>query len=274
MNREPLRAVTDDEIETFDRDGVVLLKGLFDAEWVARLRELADIDMNSSGELKHELVEPGGDGRFYVNTFLWPRNDAFRDFVFNSPASQLAASIMGANKINIVFDQFLIKEPETPKPTVWHQDLPYWPINGDKVCTLWLALDEVTVDSGAVEYVKGSHKWGNRYAAVAFRSDIEYSEQLPPVPDIDAMRDELEFVIYELEPGDCTLHHGLSVHGAGGNMSSERRRRAYTTRWAGDGVTYYPRDGIQPMLWEPDIEEGQALDCDLWPKVWPRAGTA
>jgi ectoine hydroxylase-related dioxygenase (phytanoyl-CoA dioxygenase family) len=68
-------------------------------------------------------------------------------------------------------------------------------------------------------------------------------------------------------PGDCTIHHGLTVHGAPGNSSSRVRRRAYITRWAGEDVTYNPRPNLQRMLRDPGIEAGQRLDCDLFPVV-------
>ena len=271
MNREPLRDVTDEEIRTFREDGVVLLKGLFDRDWIERVRDLAEADMSTPGEMKQELAKEGDPGRFFNNTFLWPRNEDFRDIVFNSPAARIAARIMDAGKVNIVFDQFLIKEPGTQERTRWHHDLPYWPIDGDQVCTLWLALDPVDAVSGAVEYVRGSHRWGTRYKAEAFLGEGRYKEDLPPVPDIDEMRGELEFVQPELEPGDCTVHHGLTVHGAPGNATVDRRRRAYVTRWAGDDVVYYPRPGIQPMLRDPDIPSGGPLDSDLWPVVWQGA---
>ena len=271
MNREPLREITDEEVRTFREDGVVLLKGLFDMDWVERVRDLAEADMSAPGEMKQELAKEGDPGRFFNNTFLWPRNGEFRDIVFNSPAAQTAARVMDAGKVNIVFDQFLIKEPGTQERTRWHHDLPYWPIDGDQVCTLWLALDPVDAASGAVEYVRGSHRWGMRYKAEAFLGEGRYKEDLPPVPDIDGMRGELEFIQPELEPGDCTVHHGLTVHGAPGNATADRRRRAYITRWAGDNVVYYPRPGIQPMLRDPDIPPGGPLDSDLWPVVWENA---
>ncbi len=268
MNRQPLREIADEEVRAFQEDGVVLLKGMFEMDWVERVRELAEADMSTPGKMKQELAGEGDPGRFFNDTFLWPRNDEFRDIVFHSPAAGVAARLMEAGKVNIVFDQFLIKEPGTLERTRWHHDLPYWPIDGQQVCTLWLALDPVDAASGAVEYVKGSHKWGQRYKAEAFLGEGRYREDLPPVPDIDDMRGDLEFLQFELEPGDCTVHHGLLVHGAPGNRTVDRRRRAYITRWAGDDVVYSPRPGIQPMLWDPDIPSGGPLDSDLWPVVW------
>jgi len=74
---------------------------------------------------------------------------------------------------------------------------------------------------------------------------------------------------YALESGDCTVHHGLLLHAAGGNRRSDRRR-AYVTRWAGDDVVYNPRPNIQPMLYDPEIPSGAPLDSSLWLKVWSR----
>ena len=176
---------------------------------------------------------------------------------------------MAGAKANILFDQLLVKEPGTSEPTPWHHDLPFWPFQGEHVCTLWLALDEVTLESGAVEYVKGSHRWGKRFQPTSFVGDGRYKQSgLEPLPDIDAMRDELDIVSFEMQPGDCTIHHGLTVHGAPGNARTDRRRRAYITRWGGDGVSYDPREGTQPMLRDPGITAGAAIDCDLWPVVW------
>ncbi len=274
MNKRPPRAITNEAIETYARDGVVHLKGMFDSAWVEQLRAQAEQDMSAPGDMKHELAESGDPGRFFTDTFLWPRNPEFKTFVFESPAAEVAGTIMDSSKINIVFDQLLIKEPETRQRTVWHHDLTYWPIKGAQVCTLWLALDPVTAETGAAEFVKGSHLWGQRYGPIAFRPGLDYAEDLPPVPDIEAMRGELEILQFEFEPGDCTLHHGLTVHGAPGNASGSLRRRAHVTRWAGDGVVYDPRPGIQPMLWDPAIEPGAPLDCDLWPEVWHRQKVA
>lgn len=271
MNRAPLRPVTDGEIRTFATDGVVCLREMFDPEWVAFLHEAAEASLDDPGELHFEFAAERKDpGRFFFETFSWLHNSRCRQFVFESPAAEIAGTVMDASKVCIFFDQWLIKEPGTPTATPWHHDLPFWPVNGDQISTLWLALDEVTVATGAVEYVKGSHLWGQRYKAESFSGADRYKEDLPPLPDIEAMRDQLDFVQYELSPGDCTVHHGLTIHGAPGNTSSNRRRRALVTRWAGDDAVYYPRPNIQKIPRDPGITAGAPIECDLWPRVWAR----
>lgn len=267
------RAITDDEIRTYQEDGIVRLRGLFDLEFVEMLREAAEECMSADpSDLTMEIADlQDKDGRFFFDTFLWLRNEKCRRFVHDSAAAEIAGRLMQSSKANIFFDQWLIKEPGTMIETPWHHDMPYWPVLGDHVSTLWLALDPVTAETGAVEYVKGSHLWGQRLKPQSFSGTTRFDEELPEVPDIEAERDKHEFISYDLEPGDCTVHHGLLVHHAPGNASAERRRRAYVTRWTGDEARFHPHDGVQHMPPFPDIPAGGPLDSDLWPVVWRAA---
>lgn len=269
MNGTPVRAITEDEIRTFEADGVVLLKGLFDADWIAFMRGAAEKSLADPGELHFEFAAERKDpGRFFFETFSWLHNADCDRFVRQSPAAAIAGAIMRSAKVNIFFDQWLIKEPGTPTKTPWHHDLPFWPVDGNQVCTLWLALDPVTVQTGAVEYVTGSHRWGKRFKARSFSGVDRYGEDLPDVPDIDSLRGELALVQHELAPGDCTVHHGLTVHGSPGNFSTDMRRRAHVTRWAGDDAFYHPRPNIQKIPRDPGIAAGAPLDSTLWPVIW------
>ena len=209
----------------------------------------------------------GGTGRFFGDTFVWAHHPQLKEFVWHSPAADMAKEILQSNKINVIFDQFSIIGPGTSTPTLWHHDQTYWPVAGSQVATMWIELDPVTNATGAVEYIKGSHKWGKRFKAVSFKDKDMYKENLPEVPDIAANRDKYEFIQYEMEAGDCTIHHGLTLHGAPGNSSQTQKRRAYIIRWAGDDVTYDPRPNLQPMLRDPGINVGDPLDCELFPVV-------
>jgi ectoine hydroxylase-related dioxygenase (phytanoyl-CoA dioxygenase family) len=71
-----------------------------------------------------------------------------------------------------------------------------------------------------------------------------------------------------MEPGDCTVHHAFTLHGAPGNASNDQRRRAYVQRWVGYNLTYNPRPNLQRMLRDPGIPIGAPLDSDLFPGFW------
>ena len=269
-----ISTISPDDAETFSRDGIICLRQMIDLTWVDELQNLADEMLNTDNhhpEQSQELAKDVDSGRFFNEMFIWPRHKGFKRVLFSSPIAAIAGSVMGATQTNVLFDQLLIKEPGTVEPTPWHHDLPYWPFQGAQICMLWLALDDVTEASGAVEYVKGSHLWGKRYQPTSFVGDGRYQQDgLEPLPDFEVMRDDLDIVSFEMAPGDCTLHHGLTVHAAPGNRCADRRRRAYVTRWGGDGVTYDPRGGTQPMLRDPGLKAGATVECDLWPVVWKR----
>jgi len=260
--------VTEDQIRAFEEDGVVHLRQVIDPATLDRLRELVAEDMaNPSGMVK-DINADGASGFFFGDTFVCHHIKGFRDVVFASGLAEAAGRTMRSTKANLIFDQILVKEPRTSTKTVWHHDATYWPVAGNQICTMWIALDEATAETGAMEFVAGSHRWGQRFKAVSFDPGQQYEEDLPPVPDIDNERDRHRLIQYELEPGDCTIHHGLLLHAAPGNATENRRRRAYIIRWGGDDATYNPRPNLQKMLREPGIEPGAPLDSELFPVVW------
>ncbi len=263
-----MRPITADETNAFKKDGIVCLRGLFDGDWVREVQALVDEDMQSPSGMVKNINAKDASGFFFGDTFVCHHLRGFRRAVFDSPAARTMASLFGAKKVNLLFDQILVKEPQTSTPTLWHQDITYWPVAGEQVATLWLALDQVTRETGAVEYVRGSHLWQQRFLAVSFDPSQVYEEALPQVPDIEASRSDYDIVSFDLEPGDCTIHDARLLHGAPPNNSATARRRAYIQRWTGDDVTYNPRPNLQRMLRDPGIEPGARLDCDLFPVAW------
>ena len=252
----------------FWRDGVVLLRQMFDREWIERMQKAVDGAIADPGPMKLDL-DQGLAGKFHGDSFVWTWHDDFRAFVFDSPAAKIAQQVLGAEeRVTLFFDTLLVKEPGSEAITPWHHDQPYWPVEGEQVCTIWTPFDPVTRESGAVEYLIGSHRWGKRYQPQSFTGDNRYGNALEPLPDIEATRDQYEFVIHETEPGDCIVHHGLTIHSAPGNANSQVRRRALATRFCGDDVTYRPEGSVQPLIREPAIRSGAPLECDLFPRVW------
>lgn len=59
---------------------------------------------------------------------------------------------------------------------------------------------------------------------------------------------KFEFLTWDMEPGDCLVHHSFAVHGAPGISTQSGRRRAYATRWFGEDVRFDPRPGMSVML--------------------------
>ncbi|NKB56407.1 MAG: hypothetical protein GKS00_08730 [Alphaproteobacteria bacterium] len=153
------------------------------------------------------------------------------------------------------------------------------PIGRSAAGTFWLALDPVTAESGAMEFVRGSHKWNRWFQPEKFgdtnaHDDYERNPNYEPIPDIENTRNDFDIVSWDLAPGDAYVFHGLTVHGAGGNLHREHRRRGYAVRYTGDDVAYDTRPGPNEHLRCAILSDGDPLDSAQFPVVWRTAADA
>ena len=270
MPASPQRAITREEITEYAENGVVRLRKVFSADWLDALRTGVEQALDSPGPHAEEYA--GSGGRFFGDLDVSRRLDVFRDFVVNSPAAEIAGTIMGASRANFFYDQLLVKEPGTDDRTPWHQDQPYWAVSGEQVASIWLPLDPVAKAS-SLQFVKGSHRWGEHNPHHFFDNTPYTGTGLPELPDIDANPDDHEILAWDLEPGDCLVFQAMIVHGSAGNLSSEYRRRAWATRWTGDDARYCVRPGETGYpIFDPGLKHGERMDCEAFPLVWQASG--
>lgn len=275
MNRRPPRDVSDLERRTYHQDGVICLRGMFDRDWIERMTAAIERSMQNPGRRGREATRPGESGRFHMNVFMWRWDPDFRAFALESPAGELAAQVLGQTQTRFFYDQIFAKEPETQAVTHWHQDLPYWPLRGEQIATIWLALTPVSLKTSGVEYIAGSHRWGKFYRAITPDLDPHFTNmQLEVCPDFGAQRatGEQRFIAFEMEPGDVTVHHPLIVHASGGNLSSTQRRLALSTRYLGEGVVWDERPATLVFPNQFRLPSGAPLiDESVFPIAWPRS---
>jgi len=262
----------------YRRDGAAVLRSVVDLSWVERLRVEFDGLMADGSHGRNMGRE--GDGRFFGDSFLWLRSPLLRAFLRESGLGEVAATIMGAAEVRFFMDQLLVKEPRALKRTPWHQDQLYWPVAGEQLLSCWIPLDAATPETGVVSYVRGSHRWGRFLESGGFADDGEGAELADPaitpemepqntLADISARPHLYSFLSWDVEPGDVILHHPMVVHGAPGNSSATRRRRAWATRWLGDDVRWddsrphflerYASDATFPY---PRLSRGELLRDD------------
>ncbi len=272
MTRHSTPTVSTSQLESYQRDGGVVLRDAIDAEWLASLEAAIERDIQHPGPFYHGYTPQNGHGKFHGNVRLWEHDAVFRDYCLHSPLPDLAQQFFASTKVNLLYDQLFVKEPETLNRTRWHNDQPYWPIRGWQVISFWVALDPITIENGALEFVRGSHLWNRwfqpeRFGETSGHGDYERNPDYEPMPDIEAMRDDYDIVSWDLAPGDVYVFHGLTVHGAGGNQRHDVRRRGYTVRYTGDDVVYDIRPGSNANLRHPTLSDGEALDSDQYPLV-------
>lgn len=281
----PLRDVTDEEVKAFWRDGVVCLRAIMPTGWLEILADAVEHYLHSERAFSltafgAETVEPDKPrgkpkGQFYGGTDHWQKDDACRRFACESPLPAIAGRLLRATKINLYEDSMLVKEPGATDKTAFHQDLSYFHVEGDQLCTTWIPLDPVRPETGALQFVKGSHLWRKLYRPNYFVS----TQSMPDTdgedaPDFHADRRNAEILCFDTEPGDITVHHALTLHGADGNHSLSARRRAMSVRYCGDDARYKLRRGAPRKPHHERIEPGSILDHEDCPVVWRAGGTS
>ena len=179
-------------------------------------------------------------------------NEKVRKLMLDERIGKMVAELEGVDGIRVWHDQTLIKMP-WGNPTSWHQDNPKWSFTSDHAISIWIALDDVTTHNGCLYFVPGSHH--DRYKDVATnRPMAEIFQQNSALQEVDP-------VPAPMRAGACSFHNGLTVHGAGANMT-RGVRRAMTCAFMPDGSTYNGNKNVLPKAYADSLAVGDAIDND------------
>ena len=255
--------VTEETVEQYQRDGVALIKGLF-APFVDMLRHGIERNMAEPGPYGSENVKAGESGRFFDDYCNWERIPEFAETIRQPVVAEAAAALMRSRMVQMFHDHVLVKEPGTSKPTPWHQDAPYYFVDGWQTVSFWVPLDPVR--EASLRCVAGSHKWEKQVLPVRWLSDENFypdSDRYRPVPDPDA--EGMPIREWGMEPGDAVAFNFRTLHGARGNLAAARRR-AFSLRLVGDDAVYAERPGrTSPPYPGHEMKAGQRLREDWFP---------
>lgn len=254
--------MTPDQVEDYQRDGVVMIPGLF-AEHVDRLRVGVERNMAAPGPYASNNEKAGETGRFFDDYCNWERIPEFQEVVTDPKIARAAAELMQSSRVQLFHDHVLVKEPGTSMATPWHSDGPYYFVEGRHTVSFWVPLDPVS--DASLRCVPGSHVWGKDVLPTRWAKGDAFFDPSPymPVPDPDV--EGMQTVSYKMEPGDAIAFHFRTLHGAKGNHSSQRRR-AFSMRLVGDDARYVDRPGpTSPPFPDHSMVQGQRLREDWFP---------
>lgn len=266
MTAKPI--VQPQDIEDFERDGAICLRGAM-TDWIDTIAAGIERNMHQPGEFASENVVDDEGGRFFDDYCNWQRIPEFERVVRDSPAAEIAAAVMRSRSAQFFHDHVLVKEAGTAKETPWHQDLPYYFVDGSQMVSFWIPVDPV--EEATLRFISGSHRWQRLVRPVRWADDSAFYEAADSAfidaPDPDAEPGRYEVREWTLQPGDVILFHFRTVHGARGNMT-RRRRRVLSLRWVGDDVRYVERPGrTSPPFPGHDMASGQRLREDWFPVI-------
>lgn len=266
--------ITDQDVADFQQDGAVCLRGAFDSTAVSLIETGVEKTLKSPTPYARVQSKPEDPGYFFTDYYMWRKHAEFATLMHQGPGGEIAARLTESQSIRYFYDGMFVKEPGTERGSDWHQDQPYYNVDGNQLCVIWIPIDPIEMGT-ALRLVKGSHRWGKWFQPVFFASERVLdgaSEMFEPMPDIDGNPDDYEILTWAMEPGDCIVFHPLMIHGASGNPRNDRRRRAVSTTWLGDDTVYGERAAeVEPKIEGYDFKPGQRLDVEsVFPLVWPK----
>ena len=168
----------------------------------------------------------------------------------------------------------LVKEPGTRQRTPWHQDQPYYNVDGEQNVSMWFPVDPVD-RSATLEFIAGTHR-GPWFMPRTFLDDQAQwfpDGSLAELPDFTAEPERWKVIGWELEPGDAIFFNMLTVHGSAG-VTGPNRRRVLSVRFLGDDMVHTPRDWVTSPPFPGLVDElpaGAPLDHELFPILFPAA---
>ena len=276
-----MNLLTSQEIRSFKKDGAVVLRNKFDASWIEKLKKGIERDIkNTSPRLKSHTIEKGVSA-YLEDYWTWDLVPEFKDFVFNSPYAKIACELMSAKKINLVMDNWFLREGGSKSSTPFHHDISYFDMNGT-MCVLWLPLQPTGKNEGVV-WVKGSHLWNKLFLRVLFKDGhkVEGNEctvdgkkyELPP--DILGNKGKYKFLQWDCELGDAVIFDMRTLHGTLSSSIPEKTLSRYTLRvakedakisYVGDWTSYNYRKAMQ----DSGYKNGDNLGGSMFPQLWPK----
>jgi hypothetical protein len=256
--------LTSDEIQNYFEIGWIVRRALFRADEVTRMLACFDELENIAGELTQTGLHRGSyfvlgekNGRQILRRIVWAGGCQHYLLAIGSDARLTVpcAQLLRSDAMDHLLNQAHFKRPRDGVIFDWHQDIQHrdkgegtWTdVNGSGsfVQTL-IVLDEMTPDSGPLQFIPGSSKWGR----LDF-GDYAGDDPLQPKKRPAQFREE-DAVTIAAQPGDTLFFGPYTVHASFENVS-DRYRRVLINGYASPGANrrVYHGDGAGRRLIAP-----------------------
>jgi ectoine hydroxylase-related dioxygenase (phytanoyl-CoA dioxygenase family) len=257
----PLRP---EETEAFLRDGHVSVRGLASRAEVEAYRPAirGALDAVAARHETQGRIDDYND-LFTQVTNAWRLDDSVRRFVFARRFARVAARLLGVRGVRLYHDQALFKEPGG-RPTPWHRDQFYWPLDTNDTVTMWMALVDVSPEMGPMTFASGSHRAGDVPGLpIGAESEAILAAYVAAKGFLLAGE--------ALAAGDATFHSGRTLHSAGANHSAARREVMTVIYFADGARLRAPENAFQEAdarVFLPGVIPGSPAASDLNPLLY------
>ena len=259
--------VTPEQIDQYRRDGFLVIENFLDPDELETWRAVTDDAVQQRLTQKNGLNNQNDPDAYYAQVFiqcvrLSDTHEGMADLMLDPRLGEVAGTLAGVDGIRIWHDQALIKPPYG-NPTSWHLDNPKWSFYSPDAISIWMALDDATVENGCMWYLPGTHRLAS-YDNISTIGNMR-----------DIFKTYPEWIEIEARPGICragdvAFHNGLAAHAAGANMTP-RARRAMTCAYMPDGSTFNGQRNVLPEEYFNSLQVGDVFNNDKQnPLIWSR----
>lgn len=226
--------ISETQKQEFWENGHILLRQVAERDEIEKFRPAIEKACAENNRETRSLEERDTYGKAFLQIMnLWRRDAEVKKFVFEKKFAQIAADLLGVEKVRLYHDQALFKEPNGGY-TPWHQDQYYWALDTEKTITMWMPLVDIDNELGMLTFASGSHKKG----AV---SNIEISDESEEIYEKHIAENNFSITKADaMRAGDATFHLGWTMHSAGGNRSENKMREVMTIIYFADGARITP----------------------------------
>jgi len=209
----------------FQANGYVIMRGLLDSEEVSLLRQAID---HPNGVMSQTFdVNDKSKNKISVSLWAHPGNDVTGIIAKSDKVAGVMEQLLGG-EVYQYHGKVIQKDPQTGGAHHWHQDYGYWYHNGNlhpDMGTVWIAVDKATRQNSCLQLLKGSHLAGRiDHVGVQGEGGHSGNEQVVADPGrVKHLRNCLEHIYFEADPGDAIFFHCNVLHRSEANMSNDRR---------------------------------------------------
>ena len=260
--------VSNKQIDSYQEQGAILLKGVF-INWIKTLEVGIQKLMSNPSPRERSYFPEDGSAQFFQDLCNWDRIDEFRDFIFNSNISEISCNLMNSKIARFFHDHILVKEPGSSIATPWHQDLPYYSVDGKQNVSFWIPLDPIKKKI-CLKCISKSHLTGKIHRPKRFNgNDLYKNDNTDELPDIEKNINTYNILSWDMEPGDAIAFDFRVIHGAAANSNKSLRRRVFSARWVGEKTRFVNRNGKgSPPFDHLNLKTGDELNVDDFPIVY------
>jgi len=258
--------LTNEQIATYRNKGFLIVNDFLTPVETANWKTTIDsaVKDRKGKKFPHSEIKTGeSDGinenaEYFGKVFdqiinLWMTDNAVKELILDKRIGEMVTKLAQVDGMRVWHDQSLVKQP-WGNPTAWHLDTPFWSFDHREALSIWIALEDVTLQNGCMYFLPGSNQ------------ETDFSE-----PGIGVNMDDifktypklrsLEAVPAILKAGSCTVHNGLTIHGAGVNMTPFSRK-AMTCAFMPDGSLFNGKQNVLPDNYFESLKIGDVLNSE------------